>query len=159
MTKVPGLLHDEIRQRRPLPLRTEAYLNVVRTAAQLDQSSGRFFRAFGLTPPQYNVLRILAGSHPDWLPCGEVGERLVSPVPDVTRLLDRLEEKVLIARRRDAADRRVVRVTITEQGLALLARVAPALDDWLAEAIGHLEDAELRRLVDLLEQVRRAAPQ
>lgn len=135
--------------------RERAFLQLLRTAARLERDHARFLRAHGLTPTQYNVLRILRGSHPQPLACGEVGERMVTPVPDVTRLIDRLEAKDLCSRTAGAEDRRVVQVTIAPAGLALLAQLDQPIDDWLEAAVGGLAPEELGRLADLLTELHR----
>lgn len=148
-------LRDEIKQSKPFGSRAEeAYLNLQRTANLLDQQQAHFFKGYGLTPTQYNALRILRGAHPESLPCREVGDRMVTPVPDVTRLLDRLETKGLVARSRDARDRRVVNVRIVDAGLELLAEIDPPLRRWIDGVLGPLDDAELATLIDLLERAR-----
>ena len=100
------------------------------------------------------MLRILRGSHPDGLPCGEVGDRMVTPLPDVTRLLDRLAERRLVARDRDPGDRRVVVARITERGRDRLADLDQPLADWLEQSLGDLAAADLERLIGLLERLR-----
>ncbi|MCB1057912.1 MAG: MarR family transcriptional regulator [Acidobacteria bacterium] len=151
-----GALRDEIRQRTPFRSpEEEAYLNLQRTAAHLLQAHAAFLRSYRLTPTQYNVLRILRGSHPDALACREVGERMVTPVPDVTRLLDRLEAQALVERQRDLGDRRIVQVGITEAGLEALAAVDGPLAKWLSERLGGLGADELRQLSRSLEVLRR----
>lgn len=156
MTTTTSLLREEIRQTRPfVSLEEEAFLNLQRTANGLLQSVTRSLKQYDLTPTQYNVLRILRGSHPNTLTCGDIGDRMVTPDPDVTRLLDRLERRQLVARARDAGDRRVVRAGITARGLELLDRLDQPVPSWLGELLGHLEDDELRNLVGLLEKCRR----
>src|SRR3954471_20091039 len=114
-------LKREIQQEKPFAsLEEEAFLSLQRTASLLIQALGRELKGHDLTPAQYNTLRILRGAGPDALTCGEIGERLVSPGPDVTRLLDRMEQQGLVTRLRDVEDRRVVRARITEKGLDLL---------------------------------------
>jgi DNA-binding MarR family transcriptional regulator len=148
-------LNQEIRQARPfVSLEEEAFLAVQRTASLLMQALGRELRRHDLTPPLYNVLRILRGAEPESLTCGEIGERLVSPGPDVTRLLDRLEQRELVARFRDAEDRRIVRARITEKGVALLDELDQPVEETLHGLLGHLGPEKLRRLVRLLEEAR-----
>lgn len=157
-TDTETLLHREIRQRKPFRSRQEeAYLNLQRTAAMLEQSLSRWLKERGLTPTQYNALRILRGAHPDALPCSAVGNRMVTPVPDVTRLLDRLEKAGLVSRHRDTEDRRVVQVGITEEGLARLAELDDPLDGWLQDELRPLSEEELTTLVELLEPLRDGA--
>lgn len=148
-------LQDELKQNRPWKcLEEEAALNLARTAAVLEHSMVQVLKPHGVTPTQYNVLRILRGAGDAGLCRNEVGERLVTQVPDVTRLLDRMEELELIARRRDGSDRRFVTTVITPKGTELVA----TLDDEVQKAhrvhLGHLDPARLQALISLLELVR-----
>jgi DNA-binding MarR family transcriptional regulator len=148
-------LSEEIRQQKPfVSLEEEAFLGLQRTASLLLQSLGRELKGHDLTPAQYNTLRILRGAEPDALTCGEIGERLVSPGPDVTRLLDRLEQRGLITRLRDAEDRRVVRARITGQGLDLLAFLDEPVGRMLGRLLGSLGQERLRTFVALLDEAR-----
>jgi DNA-binding MarR family transcriptional regulator len=152
-------LDREIRQRKPfVSLEEEAFLGLQRTASLLLQALGRELKGSELTPAQYNALRILRGAAadaPGGLTCGEIGERLVSPGPDVTRLLDRLEQHGLIARLRDAGDRRVVRAQITGPGLALLTELDAPVGRSLERLLGHLGEKRLRTFVTLLAEARK----
>lgn len=151
-----SLLQEEIRQTRPfVSLEEEAFLNLQRTANALLQTLTRSLKSYDLTPTQYNVLRILRGSHPDKLTCGDIGDRMVTPDPDVTRLLDRLERRQLVRRARDTVDRRVVRAGITEAGLELLEGLDDPVPEWLSRFLGHLAEDELQGLIDLLEKARK----
>src|SRR5690242_20838864 len=98
-------LQNEIKQTKPFAsLEQEAMLNIERTAALLGHQLEQALKAFGVTPTQYNVLRILRGAGEHGLCRHEVRDRLIAQVPDVTRLLDRLEEMKLIERERDSVD-------------------------------------------------------
>lgn len=148
-------LDAEIQQTKPFPsLEEEAFLGLQRTASLLLQALGRELKEQDLTPAQYNTLRILRGAEPDALTCGEIGERLVSPGPDVTRLLDRLEASSLIVRLRDAQDRRVVRARITEKGVALLGSLDEPVERTLGQLLGHLGPERLKTLVEILGEAR-----
>lgn len=152
---MPSRLRKEIRQGRPFSSREEeAFLTLQRTANAHFQALSSFLRSFEVTPTQYNVLRILRGAHPDSLPCHEVGDRMVTTVPDVTRLLDRLETRGLVARSRDTEDRRVVRAAVTERGLRLLVSIDQPLAAWLEELLAHLGGRRLQELVRLLDEAR-----
>jgi len=148
-------LSQEIHQQKPfVSLEEEAFLGLQRTASLLLQSLGRELKGHDLTPAQYNTLRILRGAGPDALTCGEIGERLVSPGPDVTRLLDRLEQGGLVTRLRDAEDRRIVRARITEKGLDLLAMLDEPVGRMLGRLLGNLGQERLRTFVSLLDEAR-----
>lgn len=150
-----GKLQAEIKQRRPFRSReAEALLNVLRTADAMNQRLAEALKPFGLTPSQYNVLRILRGAGAEGSRCGEIAERLVAHDPDVTRLLDRLERAGLVTRARDAADRRVVRTTITAGGLAVLRRADGPVDAVATAHFGPLGGRELGQLIASLEAVR-----
>lgn len=150
-------LQEEIKQTKPFPrLETEAFLSVLRTSALLEHALASALKPFGLTYTKYNALRILRGAGERGL-CGrEVGERLVSPVPDVSRLLDRLAETGLVARRRDPEDRRHVRATITEDARRLLEQATPAVEEVETRWLGDLGQGRLRSIVEALARVRHA---
>jgi DNA-binding MarR family transcriptional regulator len=156
-------LGQEIRQTKPFDsLEEEAFLGLQRTSSLLLQSLGRALKGWDLTPAQYNTLRILRGAEPDaltcgGLTCGDIGDRLVSPGPDVTRLLDRLEQRGLVSRLRDGEDRRVVRARITASGLDLLAALDEPVGQMLGRLLGSLGEERLRTLVTLLGEARNGA--
>lgn len=152
-------LARELKQTKPFASSVqEAVLSVKRTAALLELRHADFLRPFGLTPTQYNVLRILRGAGPAGLPRCEVQDRLVAPVADTTRLLDRLEKLGFVARARDTEDRRVVTSTITPRGLAILDKVAAPLKELERSEVGTISDARLRMLISILDEVRRVTP-
>jgi DNA-binding MarR family transcriptional regulator len=148
-------LKAEIQQRKPFAGReAEVYLNLLRTAEALSQDAERVLKPYGLTGTQYNVLRILRGAGPDGLACGEVSGRMVTHDPDITRLLDRLEARGLVARAREKRDRRVITTRITPAGLDLLKELDGPVSAWHRRALGHLGSQRLRALIDLLEAAR-----
>lgn len=155
MTDETTSLQRELRQRRPFRSPAHAAtVAVLRTADAIGRTLARAVEPHGVTPQQYNVLRILRGAHPDPLPTLEVGERMIERTPGVTRLLDRLEAKALVRRDRCPEDRRRVHCRITEEGLALLAELDPAVDAVDEEAMRGLDEAEARTLLALLDRVR-----
>lgn len=125
----------------------EAYVALLSTAGALERDFTELLRPYELSGPQYNVLRILRGAGPEGATCGEVGGNLIRHDPDVTRLLDRLEKRGLIARGRDTKDRRIVRTRITGAGLDLLATLDDLIDATHERQLGHLSEADLRGLI------------
>ena len=150
-----GKLAGEIKQTKPFgSLHEEALLNIFKTAAVLQESEGDLHRRHGISPTQYNVLRILRGAGKQGLRCQEIAERMITRDPDITRLLDRLDERGWISRARSLEDRRAVITRITEQGKKLLASMDPEVRKIPAKVMKHFDDKELRALIDLLEKVR-----
>jgi DNA-binding MarR family transcriptional regulator len=136
------------------PSREEAVLlELVRTADILSRRPAELLKAAELSPTQYNVLRILRGAA-EPLTCGEIGKRMITRDPDITRLLDRLKKRGLISRRREVRDRRTVLVQITPAGLALLARLDEPIQDIHRGQLGHLGEKRLRQLSELLSACR-----
>jgi DNA-binding MarR family transcriptional regulator len=149
-------LRTAIRQRRPFPsLEAEAYLNIQRTADAFLRGLAEVLKAVDLSPTHYNVLRILRCAEPSGLSCGEVGERMVTRDPDITRLLDRMERRGLITRARERSDRRVVRTRITAEGLRLVGALDEVVPGLHRRQLGHLGERRLRTLIGLLETARR----
>ena len=132
----------------------EAYLNVVRTASALGGEFAALFRSRGLSASGYNALRILRGAGEGGRTCQEVGQRLVVRVPDVTRLVDRLERGGLVERRRSDEDRRVVHVRLTPAGAALLGELDGPVLELHERQMAGLSPEELGVLNDLLERAR-----
>lgn len=138
--------------RRPCPEEI-AYLDLLRTTEILSRGVAQVLKIEDLSSTQYNVLRILRGA-PDGLACGEIGNRMITRDPDITRLLDRLEKRGLIARCREAKDRRMVMARITPLGLELLARLDQPVIDTHRRQLGHLGQERLQALADLLDACR-----
>src|SRR5882724_8021235 len=126
------------KSRRFDSLEQEVFLNLWRTYDRLRALEGELFGCFDLTPQQYNALRLLRGVYPEPLPTLALAARLISRAPDITRLLDKLEERGLIGRERPADNRRVVRVGITAAGLSLLKELDAPVRDCHARQLGHL---------------------
>lgn len=151
---VPGL-QAELKQKVPFRSREqEAYLSLLRTTEALQASVEARLKEFGLTGTQYNALRILRGAGPEGLPCSEIGERMITRDPDVTRLLNRLEKRGLVTRTRAKADRRVIYGKITAAGLKLLREIDEPLEKYGREILKHVGQEKLQQLIDLLELVR-----
>src|SRR5205085_1373504 len=111
-------LQKELGKKKPFDSpEEEASLNLVRTEDHIRLPFVRLFDEHGISSPQYNVLRILRGKGGQGIPCQEIAEQMVTRMPDITRLVDRLEAAGLVERRRTPEDRRVVLVRIMKTGL------------------------------------------
>src|SRR6201988_2820942 len=128
-----------------------AFLDLLRTTDMLSRGLIAVLKTEDLSATQYNVLRILRGA-PEGLPCGEVANRMITRDPDITRLLDRLEKRGLVARSREAEDRRTVVTVITDAGRKLLARLDQPVQDTHRRQLGHLGRKRLRTLTELLQE-------
>ncbi len=152
---MPSKLAAAIKQTKPfVSAEEEVFLAVQRTASDLNQGIAELLKPEGITAPQYNVLRILRGAGENGLACREIGDRLVTRDPDVTRLLDRIETQGLIVRARESADRRVVTTRITAKGRALLSRLDEPVAELQVRQLAHLGQTKLRKLLELLEEAR-----
>jgi len=148
-------LRDELRQRKPFTsLEQEAFLNIGRTAAVLRDGLEQVLTPQGISLTQYNVLRILRGAGPEGLCRNEIRDRLVSRMPDVTRLLDRMEAGGLVTRVRSTEDRRLVTTRLTARGRDLVDSLDGPVAAEHQRRLGHLSKAQLRTLVELLTLVR-----
>jgi DNA-binding MarR family transcriptional regulator len=142
-----------LKQRRSVVPEEVVYLELVRTTDKLSRPLAQLLKSEDLSPAQYNVLRILRGC-PEGLTCGEIGNRMITRDPDITRLLDRMEKRNLISRTRDDKDRRVVLTRITPEGLELLSKLDDPIRDMHRKLLGHLGTERLRALRGLLELCR-----
>ncbi len=152
---MPRSIQAELQQKKPFrTLEEAAAVSLARTAAVLEYAVAEVLRHHGLTPTQYNVLRILRGAEPDGLGRNEVRARMVFRVSDATRLLDRLERMGLAERTRGGEDRRVVVARITRKGLDRLAPLDGEIERFHRERLGHLGQRKLRTLLNLLAEAR-----
>jgi DNA-binding MarR family transcriptional regulator len=151
-------LRHEIKQTRPFAsIAQEAYLSLGRTWARLEHDLAEVLKPHGVTPTQYNVLRILRGAGAKGLCRNEIMARMIAQVPDATRLLDRMEAAGLIARTRDGEDRRFVTTRITDEGLHVLTVAEAPVMDMHRRQFAAVEEPDLRQLVRILEVVRDVA--
>lgn len=140
-------LAEELKQTKPFPSKEqEVFLNIQRTAEVLGWSMMEILKPFELTHVQYNVLRILRGAGREGIKCSEISERMITKDSDITRLLDRLENRGLVARERDEKDRRIVISRITDEGLDMLGELDEPVLQGIKGVLGHLGE-------DLLEQL------
>jgi DNA-binding MarR family transcriptional regulator len=140
---------------KPAPLlEQEAFMSLQRNADWLMRDLEEILKDETLSPAQYNVLRILRTAGPAGMACHEIGERMITRDPDMTRLLDKLEDRDLIVRARERQDRRVIRIRVSQAGLKLLKDLDEPVRSLHRRQLGHLDEKRLRLLVRLLESVR-----
>jgi DNA-binding MarR family transcriptional regulator len=124
----------------------EALLSIVVTASTLNERMDRICAARKITRPQYNVLRILRGVHPEGHPRCEIACRMLDRAPDITRLLDRLEARGLVRRFRGSDDKRQTITYITAKGIKLLDALQPTVDAEMTAVLGGLSESDCREL-------------
>ena len=152
---MPSTLQADLRQKKPFTsLEEEAFLNVVRTAATLGDRMDELLRSRGVSGTQYNALRILRGAEASGLCRNELRDRMVTRMPDVTRLLDRMEQGGLVRRSREGGDRRMVLTQLSEKGRRLVDELDAPVKALHRQTLGHLSSGELRSLSDLLTRAR-----
>jgi DNA-binding MarR family transcriptional regulator len=151
-------LQAEIRQAKPFAsTQEELWLNLSRTAAVVSHEVEQRLRPYGLSPTQYNVLRILRDAGEAGLVQYEVGEQLVAQVPDVPRILARMEKAGWIARVRGTADRRIVRASLTDEGRKLVNDLDATMRGVEGGLFSGMNEADMRKACDLLVLARRGA--
>ena len=138
----------------PIPPEDQLFVALLKAADAVGQEAEQLVRTAGLTGTQYNVLRILRGAEPKGLACREIGERMISHDPDITRLLDRMEKHGLISRERQTQDRRVVKTRITAHGVALLKTLDLPVHELHKRQFQHMPAKQLKTLTALLEELR-----
>jgi DNA-binding MarR family transcriptional regulator len=152
---VAGKIQSELRQNKAFRHSTEeAALNILRTADVMTQKLTDLLKLSGLSPTQYNVLRILRGSAAKGLCCKEIGDRLVTRDPDVTRLIDRLEKRSLLVRTRSKEDRRYVTIHLTPDGMEMVNQLDEPMEKWNRKLMRSINSDDTKILIDLLERVR-----
>lgn len=152
---MPSTLLQELCQTKPFAsLEEEALLSIVRTSAVLMNEFEQMLRPYGITATQYNVLRILRGSEPGGLCRNELRDRMLTRTPDVTRLLDRMEEAGLVERARGDEDRRMVGTRITKDALKLLAKLDTVVADDQKRRFQGVSAKHLQALIEVLGKVR-----
>jgi len=139
-------------------LQEEALLTLMRTADAMGHTFQQRLKPYGITGPQYNVLRILRGANhgaqSQGLSCSAIGQMMITPEPDMTRLLARLKAHKLVAQKRDSHDRRVVLTHLTAAGMQLLAKLDALVELTPAELMRNLTPAEVKELTRLLVKAR-----
>ena len=145
----------DLKQKKPYKtLEEEVFINLQFTADALMRGMAGVLKQSGISPTQYNVLRILRGAGATGLSCREIGTRMITRDPDVTRLLDRLEKRDYLQRAREDKDRRVITVRITDEGLSVLATLDAPVENLHSELLGHVKKKKLADLSELLDVAR-----
>lgn len=144
---------EDIKQKKFKNEFSKAVVNIIYTNSWLNQKHFSLFRPFGLTTPQFNILRILRGQHPEPSTVNMLIERMLDKSSNASRIVDKLEEKELVLRRQCKDDRRAVDVFISEKGLELLKELDVAMDEWEGSA-PNLSEEESRILNSLLDKMR-----
>jgi len=148
-------LQEDLRQTKPFSsLQQEAYLSVVRTTSALIDRVEDLLKPYGITATQYNVLRILRGAGEGGLCRNALRDRMLTRMPDMTRLLDRMEEAGLVTRSREREDRRMVLTQIAPRGQELLSELDRPMSELHRDQLARLTDEQLRTLIDLLTAIR-----
>ena len=146
-------LEEAIKQKRFESPQIKAMLNIMYTANWLMGEFRDVYKPFGITPQQYNVLRILRGKHPESINPSEIKEVMIDKNPDITRLCDRLLAMGLIGRSIDSDNRQKMNIVITDQGLHLLAQIQPLLTERQTQIL-HRSDINFELLSELLDELR-----
>ena len=148
-------LQEELKMQRPfVAVVEEAVVSIIATKSRVEEALIGMLERYGITRPQFNILRILRGAHPESLTCSTINGRLVEKNPDVTRLLDRLEKAELVERFRGKQDRRNVHSVITPKGLHLLLRIDKEMLALEHKIMAQLTAEEQKTLILSLQKVR-----
>ena len=148
-------LKEDIRQKKGFTsLQQEAFLNVLRTSSTLTDALEDLLRPYGISATQYNVLRILRGADGDGLCRNELRDRMLTRMPDMTRLLDRMEEAGWVTRSREREDRRMVMTRISMAGQELLKDLDAPVNELHRRQLDRLSEEQLRSLIELLTRAR-----
>src|SRR5258708_4459306 len=148
-------LATALKQTRPfVSLEQEVYLSLLRTTSELSHAVDQFFRPFGITSSQYNVLRILRGAGADGLCRNEISERMVTATPDMSRLLDRMEKAGWVTRERAEDDRRQVSTYITKSGMELLAKLETPTNDFVMRLFAGAAVSDLKIVLKVNDRIR-----
>lgn len=138
-------------------LASEVFTNMLRTSGHLAHQQSQLLKSFGLSRTQFDALRILRGAEDDGTPILEIANRMITRVPDITRLIDRLEQDGLVRRTNSKRDRRVVLVSLLDKALQLLDDIDTPMRNLTGGQIGHMSNTELQTLNSLLLKARSPA--
>jgi DNA-binding MarR family transcriptional regulator len=146
-------IEEEIKQKKFRSAEQKALINLIYTSNWLQAKQQDFFKSFGITGQQFNILRILRGQHPNSISATEIKSRMLDRNSDVSRLLDRLILKSLITKTTCPSDKRATDVSITEEGLELLKTIEKKEKEGVAPVL-TLTEEEAEQLSNLLDKSR-----
>ncbi len=146
-------LEQDLRQERFDNEYEKMVVNILFTGSWLANRNASRLKPFGLTPEQYNVLRILRGSHPKPMMLADITSRMIDRNSNATRLVEKLKLKGFVSREICESNRRQVDISITESGLAVLSKIDEGLDQWL-ENLKKIPKAEVEELNNMLDKLR-----
>ena len=147
-------IENEIQQNGFPKIWVKTEVNILFSLAHLQYKNKLFFKSFGISPEQYNVLRILRGSHPNCLTLGKISEKMIDKMSNASRLVDKLEIKQLVSRKLKETDRRQTDICITKQGLALLSEIDKSINEEVATHYKNFSEKELLLFNSLLDRLR-----
>ncbi|MCI0443169.1 MarR family transcriptional regulator [bacterium] len=155
MIKKRSQILDELKQKKPFSsLSQTAVVGLLRTADILRRGYYSVVEKEGISPQQYNILRILRGAETEGLPTLEIANRLLEKSPGITRFIDQMEILGFIERKRSTTDRRQVFCVITKSGLNLIGKMDNAVDSWDHGSLSMLSQKELKTLIATLDRIR-----
>lgn len=146
-------IEDEIKQKKFQSEHHKLLINLIFTSNWLNTLQQRFFKNYGITPQQYNVLRILKGQYPGPASVGMVQSRMLDRSSNITRLVDKLIEKQLVSRCENPANRRMQELRLTEKGMAFVAEIMESQQDE-KELFAQISENEAKTMNDLLDKMR-----
>lgn len=145
-------LEEELQQSKFSSEHQKALVNILFTGSWLNGRNKSYFKKFNISPEQFNVLRILRGSHPKPLRLADIAERMIEKNSNCTRLVEKLKQKGLVDRQLCESNRRQVDISITTKGLKLLEKIDSDNDQLISfqKSISKTEAEELNRILDKL---------
>lgn len=146
-------LEDELQQRQFMSLREKTLVNLIFTFNFFQHKLEEMMRYFGITPQQYNILRILKGQYPNAITLNDIKNRMLDRNSDVSRIVERMRKKNILTRKINPNNRRAVEISITQEGIELLKKIEPYLNKY-HNSISHLSDSELETINNLLDKMR-----
>jgi DNA-binding MarR family transcriptional regulator len=146
-------IEDAIKQKSFKDPYNKALVNLLYTNSYIVARQGKLFKPYGLSPEQYNVLRILRGKHPEPITVSSIQDRMLNKMSNASRLVEKLKQKDLVNRTECPSDRRQVDITITEKGLGTLADLEDKIDNFNRQIL-NLNESELQQLNELLDKLR-----